>query len=70
MVDSNKPSTFPSQLNIRLDAETRKALNAEADLVKSSPSQIAREAISKEINRRRTRREAKKGYLGHLGRDE
>jgi len=69
MSDKSKQA-FPSQLNIRLDNETRKALNDEADLVKSSPSQIAREAIGKEINRRRTRREAQKGWLGHLGRDE
>jgi predicted transcriptional regulator len=57
MVDKSKPSAFPSQLNIRLDEETRKALSVEADLVKSSPSQIAREAITKEISRRRMGRE-------------
>jgi hypothetical protein len=39
-------------------------LSVEADLVKSSPSQIAREAITKEISRRRMGRESATSYLG------
>ena len=58
MSDKSK-TPFPSQLNIRLDEETRKRLDEEAALVKSSPSQIAREAITKEINLRRVRRDSK-----------
>jgi hypothetical protein len=55
MVDKlSKPLT--TQLNVRLDEDTRKALEYEAALVKSTPSQVAREGIDKELSLRRQSR--------------
>lgn len=46
--------TYDIQLNVRLSGETLNLLQKYADEVGSTPSQIAREAILKEINLRKS----------------
>tara|TARA_R110002167_G_scaffold222721_1_gene427658 strand:+ start:432 stop:617 length:186 start_codon:yes stop_codon:yes gene_type:complete len=53
-------SKWITQINIRLDAETEKALQKEAEIAGSTRSQIARESIRKELRRRQRGRQFEK----------
>ena len=44
---------YDIQINVRISGETLNALQALADKVGTTPSQIAREAILKEVKRRK-----------------
>jgi predicted transcriptional regulator len=45
-------SKWITQINVRLDSETDSSLEKEADLAGTTRSQIAREAIRRELERR------------------
>ena len=54
-VMSFKPRLMNRQINFRIDDELRTRLNAEASKLKTTPSQIVREALVRELERRKRR---------------
>jgi len=52
----HRPMRWVTQLNIRLDDDTDSELSKEAEKAGSTRSQIAREAIKKELERRKRSR--------------